>query len=310
MAPEARAGRHDSAMTGSQTFYQVAIALIPALLFGGALARRRSALGPAGRFAGTGVAVALLAGVAAQLIAIRGAIDPSISRFETRYLVFVVVVATVGLALWTAVPWVAPPRRSSWRAAGWRRWGSIALGLSVIVAGLIGAQLAITESLDHAEARIAFVDASEEFQRARDAYNKADSDVLAARAELLSVVSDAAPNARRRLAPVIARHLEAVDDAVSPVTRENLSGPPRTQQLVKGRLDAAFARLNDVTGELHQALDAGEPRIPEWQRLLVQLALRRLSSVEASRLVSVVNDLGAAEAFREACNDAPPPFRC
>jgi hypothetical protein len=300
---------YDRAVTGSQAFFQVAVALIPALLFGGALAERRSGADsaePPPRSLAILVGVGLLAGVVAEVVAIRGAIDPSVSRLELRYLVFVVVAGTIGIAVWTAIPWIskgAVPRQTYARLG--QRRTLVLVGL-VLMAALVVAQLSITESLDRASARRALNEASREYLEANRQLNAAERTVTSARAALLSTGARTAPWIRRRLEPVLARHLERLDQASNPVLAENVDpdAPKRTAELVQSRLDAAVKKHNELALNLEDALSEGNPRVPTPHRTLVQLAVLRLRAAEVERLVASLNALRATERFREACNDA------
>lgn len=81
-------------MSGNSALDQVAVALIPALLFGGTVLelRRRAPTPRNPRLLGLSVAGILSAGVIAEIVAIRGAIDPGIGDLGRRYLVLVLTI--------------------------------------------------------------------------------------------------------------------------------------------------------------------------------------------------------------------------
>ncbi len=85
--------------SGSQSFFQVAVGLIPGLIFGGALLERRGsqrrAVAELPGWLRPVILVFLLVGVAAQVIAIRGAIDPGVPKWEQSIVVGVVVAGTI-----------------------------------------------------------------------------------------------------------------------------------------------------------------------------------------------------------------------
>jgi len=104
---------HVEGASATQAFFQLAVAAIPALLFGGAVldSRRRGqrdgALQDGERvFAGALVVIVLLAGPA-ELIAVRGAVDGSTGGLLLDYVAFVLCAGTLALAVNIVVPWAA-----------------------------------------------------------------------------------------------------------------------------------------------------------------------------------------------------------
>jgi hypothetical protein len=87
-------------MSGNAALYQVAVALIPALLFGGAVLelRQRTPTPRKPRLLDLSVAGILSAGAIAEIVAICGAIDPGIGDLGRRYLVLVLTGRSAQLA--------------------------------------------------------------------------------------------------------------------------------------------------------------------------------------------------------------------
>ncbi len=124
--------------SATQSFFQLAVAAIPALLFGGALldSRRRGkgegTLHDGERvFATTLVVIVVLAG-GAELIAVRGAVDGSTSGFLLDWVAFVLCAGTLALVVNIVTPWVA----ELWpRAGSTERRRTRAAGFIVVVSG-------------------------------------------------------------------------------------------------------------------------------------------------------------------------------
>jgi len=142
-----RVGDYGGAVSGNAALYQVAVALIPALLFGGAVLelRERPPMSRNPRLLGLRVAGILSAGIAAEIIAIRGAIDPEIGDLDRRFLVLVLTAGAAGIAIWIAAPLLRAAGSGTRIHLGWRE-----IAAALIIAVIAG-QLAITESLDRAE---------------------------------------------------------------------------------------------------------------------------------------------------------------
>jgi hypothetical protein len=144
----------------TQTLFQVAVALIPVLLFGGALVgrgteaerRRRdessAARGPVGRrFVAAGIIAVILFATAAELVAINGTFDVSPSDFEIRFVVLALTVGTLAVGFNTGLSWlhqlVPGPRE---RHRMYVVTVVVALGIAV------GAQFVVTDTIDGASA--------------------------------------------------------------------------------------------------------------------------------------------------------------
>jgi hypothetical protein len=94
--------------SANQAFYQVAVALIPGLLFGGALleARDTREAGDAPGLLRFGVVLLVVLAGVAEIVSIRGAVGGSTGTLGQRVVVFVVVVGTVAIGVRTAMPWL------------------------------------------------------------------------------------------------------------------------------------------------------------------------------------------------------------
>ena len=154
----------------TQTLFQVAVALIPVLLFGGALVgrsneaeRRRtgqsssaSTRGPVGRrLVAAGIIAVILFATAAELVAINGTFDVSPSDFEIRFVVLALTVGTIAVGFNTGLSWlhelIPGPRE---RHRMYVVTVVVALGIAV------GAQFVVTDTIDGASA-IATLNAAE-----------------------------------------------------------------------------------------------------------------------------------------------------
>ena len=208
---------------GNAAFFQVAVGLIPVLMFGGAVAelRNRPRQRPNPRPFGLALTAILAAGVIAEIIAIRGAIDPSVGDLGQRYLALVVTTGTVGLALWIAAPLLREA------TVGTRVWLGLREVVAVIGLAAVIGQVAITESLDHASARAALESAGERVTKVGRELNQAERTESAARTQLLHLAQSM--RSTHAMSAVIL-HLHQLDDrALAPVrTQGPQSGQRRT----------------------------------------------------------------------------------
>lgn len=284
-------GKNEENLTGSAALYQVAIALIPALMFGGAVLeiREGSPTFRSPRF-GIAFALALAAGVFAEIIAIQGAIDPSVQNWERRYLVLVLTAGTAGLALWIATPTLQHA------TAGTRfRWGALGTGAALAIS-VIGGQIAITESLDHASTRINLERASEEIRQASRELNDAEQKEARNQADLLSLAQ--ATQSTRSVGAVLT-HLHQIDDRVLFAFGDGTLNEENAEK----RIGIGFRRLNNIGQNLEQIFSRS-PDLSAVQHELLLLQERRLIS-------SIADVMGDREAllyadlrYRRACNTA------
>lgn len=281
-------------MSGSAAFFQVALGLIPALLFGGALLERGSDRKTRVRpLEAALVLLLLVSGVVAQIIAIRGAIDPtSVSRLEQRFLVLVVTVGTLAIAGWTAGPWLNDlPRRSVVK--------DVAL-FSAILACVV-AQLAITASLDRSAARRALDSAVEDLDERRATESRSRTQLASARMTVRATTDEISaavrPAAVPRLRTAVAVYLDIADSAEP--SDDDLRGRP-------SELTRAFRRTHDeleqAQGRLLGALDRVNAAVDEVD--LMDEITDRLDEAVSDHMVAHANRLAASRRYEEACDEA------
>lgn len=276
-------------MTGSAALYQVAVALIPALLFGGAVLELRDQPRQPGnrRMIGLGVSVILAAGVVAEIIAIRGAIDPAVGDWERRYLVLVLTAGTAGLAIWIAAPLLRAATTGTGPWLGWR-----AVGIVMILTA-VGGQLAITESLEHASARVALEDASKELTRASNELNDSERSESRARTQLISLARSVSRH--DAVVAVVLSHLRRLDDrALHPIR----SAAPHEGLEAPRLVDPAIKVLNSIDLSLQRKFGDKIAGLRRDERELLLLAQRRLFSAVASAIVSRAEFLSAEIRYR------------
>jgi len=124
-------------ISATQAFFQLAVAAIPALLFGGAFleSRRKPSLGKRG-YAERVVLISLVAlvliGAFAEVVAVRGAVDGRTAGFYLHFVAFVLCAGTVALALTVASPWAkyALPER-------WSQFGPFTRTLAALAAVML-----------------------------------------------------------------------------------------------------------------------------------------------------------------------------
>lgn len=195
-------------MGGNQALFSIATALIPGLVLGGAVIERRADLAKRlrSRTAALSVVLFVAVGVAAEIMAIRGSIEPTISSFEQRFVVFFVVAATIGFGLVSMAPWLN-------QAAGrsLRRPGQIA-AVGTFIIGSVIAQIAVSSSLDDASARNRLKTAAQTAQQASKARSNSDAAANAARTALLDTAQNTASTRRRSDRRAAARFLAELDD--------------------------------------------------------------------------------------------------
>lgn len=285
-------------LNGSDALYQVAIGLIPGLFFGSALLEKRGALpftprNPAARIA---IALFVVFGVLAEIIAIRGSIDQDVSRLEQRFLVFVIVTGTVAVALASAWPWFAPllgdrPRRPA-----------VAL-VVLVLAAIGGAQFWITDSLDDARARRALRGASESFDRAIGELRAAERSETDTRTSLLTAirgVDQSKPGSG--LAALATRFLARLEEAETGLF---LGGLPQDEwgpvlRRAFDRIDRAGEQARDRLVELH---------LSEPETEFVRLAIERVERA-ASDLIAAQAGWEAVQRDYDAACEAASELGC
>jgi hypothetical protein len=271
----------------------VAVALIPALLFGGAVIELREwpAVHQSPRLLGLGVAGLLGAGVVAEVIAIRGTIDPAVGDLERRYLVFVLMIGTAGLAIWIAAPLLRAAIGGTRIRLGWRE-----VGIVLAVFGIVG-QFAITDSLDQAAVRFELETASNRFERTSRELNRAEQAESAARTQLLELARSTSSD---RAVAVVVSHLHQLDDqALGPMRESNLNMGNAERHVRKG-----FRRLNAISRSLGHAIEVEIGGIGQAERELLVVAQRRLISATAPTIGDKEAFFFATKQFRRTCTKA------
>ena len=189
-APCARSVVHES---GSEAFFQVAVALVPALVFGGAMRRGDQRWQSSGRarvviliLVVLGVAVS----VAAEIFAIQGVIDPTVPRWKTRFVAFTIVGGTVVIAAATVWSWLRHPGCA--RTSGAGKTVAIAACLAAALACLVAAAYFVSsglnDSLDRVDARSELARADGHVRDTSAALGQADQAVTSARIAFITSI--------------------------------------------------------------------------------------------------------------------------
>lgn len=280
-------------MSGNAALYQVAVALIPALLFGGAMLefRERPPMRRNPRLLGLCVAGILGAGVVGEIIAIRGAIDPGIGDLGRRYLVLVLVAGTTGFAIWIAAPLVRTASAGTRIHVGWRE------AAAALMIAVIAGQFAITESLYHAEKRLTLKAASEQIARTSRQLNQAEQIELAARSQLLSLAHSSGSDGV--VAAVIFRLHQLDDQALGPVSYGELD-----MENAERHVRAGFQRMNAISADFERDNEAKIQDLSQPTRELLMLAWRRLISAVAPTIGGREASFFATRQFKRACAEA------
>jgi hypothetical protein len=235
--------------SGTEAFFQVAVALIPAFLFGGAM-RRPEQGWPTGRWMWLPVVLILLFSLVAEVFAIRGVIDPDVSRFEELWVVGTIVGGTVLIAALTAWTWqVAPahataPGPPAARMRTKRRLILAGVFAGVCVAAFALAAVGITASLDHVEARNELSRADQQVRATSAELASADRAVSDARASLIATLLDMKSRTRESYSGRVERGIHAIDRVVQPLLMLDRPRAPAIETALAG-LAKPTARLRN-----------------------------------------------------------------
>jgi hypothetical protein len=140
------AGAFMGGASATQAFFQLAVAAIPALLFGGAFLESTKDRQPEAhdgeRFLlGALVVLVLLAG-GAEVVAVRGAVDDTVGGFSLHYVAFVLCGGTLALALNVAAPWAKAAMPDRWARS--EKWKSpVASAVVVLSCAALGVALQV-----------------------------------------------------------------------------------------------------------------------------------------------------------------------
>jgi hypothetical protein len=279
--------------SGSEAFFQIAVALIPAFLFGGAMRKPDDEDLPSGPWLTVLIPIVVIVCVVAEILAIRGVIDPDVNRFEQFWVVFTIVGGTVLIAGMTVWTW----RTGTSAKASSLRQAFVQVGLVLGLVVLFAfAAWGITESLDDVDARNRLAQADRQVQRTSAAFVSADREVSSARTLLISTLIEMRSRERVRLAKLVQGELADIDEIVQPVLRDRRPTP-----LIVGRADEAledpFSRLRDP---VYATLGTGRPD-PEHH--LAALAVDRLIRAERLRLAAKDTNARARRRLAAACTE-------
>lgn len=294
--------------SGSEAFFQVAVVLIPAFLFGGAMRRPDQGRRP-GSVVGVGIVVVLLGSVVAEVLAIRGVIDPAVNRSEQFFVVAVIVVGTVLIGALTAWSWLGDsvrdvPTGGTARQSGEIRgaistkkkigWGALTFCVAACAVAFSADE--ITDSLDNVDARNDLARAGQQVQRTSTALARADQSVSSTRALLIGTLVEMQPRTREDLAALVERQIHAIDKVVQPVLRTKR---PSTATIASAEeaLDAPTSRLSKPFYR-----DLGTSRAdPEMH--LAALAVDRFVRAEMVRLATKKTSARAQQRHVKACSE-------
>jgi hypothetical protein len=231
--------------------------------------------------------------VVAEILAIRGVIDPAVNRFEQFWVVFTIVGGTVLIAAMTAWSWRSEARK----ATGTTRQ---LVGQLALIAGLMlafgFAAWGITESLDEVDARNRVVQAERQVQRTTREFTRADQAVSSGRTLLITTLVDMRSRARARLARHVQKEIEAIDEIVQPVLHDPRPTPATVKQADEA-LEDPIRRLRDLA---YPTLGTNRP---DPEQHLAALAVDRLVLAEQVRLAAKDMSARARRRHAQACDE-------
>jgi hypothetical protein len=287
--------------SGSEAFFQVAVALVPALVFGGAMRKgdqRLPSRGPARVVLSGLVVLAVGVSVAAEIFAIQGVIDPTVPRWKTRFVAFTIVGGTVVIAVATVWSWLGEDIQRVLGASGGGKSVAIAACLAVALACLVVASFflssGLNDSLDRVDARSNLARADGRVRVTSVRLGNADQSVTSARIAFITAIAELRPRNRERLSARVERGIFAIDEIVQPVLKKERPSDPSIAR--------AQAGLDAPAGRLRRPLyaDLGTSRAdPEVH--LAALAFDRFVRAERVRLVAKQRNSGARRSLRRAC---------
>jgi hypothetical protein len=279
--------------SGSEAFFQIAVALIPAFLFGGAMRKPEEEGLPSGPWLRVLIPIVVIVCVVAEILAIRGVIDPAVNRFEQFWVVFTIVGGTVLIAAMTAWSWRSEARK----AAGSPRQliGQMAL-IACLLLAFAFAAWGITESLDEVDARSRIAAADRQVQRTTAALAQADRAASSARTLLITTLVEMRSRSRVSLARRVQEEIAVIDEIVQPVLRDRRPSPAIVNQ-AENALEDPIRRLRDP---VYATL--GTKRADPEQHLAA-LAVDRLALTERRRLAAKDTNARARSRRVAACTE-------
>jgi hypothetical protein len=281
-------------VSGTKAFFQVVVALIPGLLFGGALLELRSdRSGNRNRLLAAAIVIFLALAVAAEVVAISGVIDPNVGHLAQRFVVFVVVTGTVAVAVWTALPWIKAAAASAWLVGG---------AVVVLVGASIFAQVLITSSLDRSAARAAWNESGKNSTRQHRQLDEAERTRSRARVSALNLSTSAQlarvqPSTRRAVRALMTRLLARLDGPMFDDRDIELGRITPTEASKNGA-----ATINRIFGQAQHDLRDLRLRgaAGEW----ADLSLFDLQRAYGAWISARINAAEARRRYAEACRAA------
>jgi hypothetical protein len=291
----------------TQTRFQVAVALIPALLFGGALAARREGDHASRRrgdatststirrrhekVAAIGIVAVVVVATAAELIAINGTFDVNPSDFEIRVVVFALTLGTMAVGLSTCLSWAQQlfsriPERHLIYTGG--------VILALVVA--LGAQFIITDAINGAVKVQTLNEVQASSDTASNAWQSANTALETARSTLAAALNDpsfrALPGAQRdMLTSTINKFTIDIEAAAS-----------------SKRTDRFTATVNQETNRVFDRISAVRSDPILAQRL--RDAVESFVNTEAEWQSALINLDRTSREFKRACHAAAPYSGC
>ncbi|MGD1057981.1 MAG: hypothetical protein ABR992_11285 [Solirubrobacteraceae bacterium] len=290
--------------SATQSFFQLAVAAIPALLFGGAVldsrrhGKREGPLQDGERvFAKTLLAIVVLAGFA-ELVAVRGAVDGSIGGVFLDYVAFVLCAGTLALAVNIVLPWGTElwPRIGSsdrWKTRGARLVvvvGGVGLVIGLLVwvhAGVSRAQY----SQNVAAAFTSFVAATQEQSTSYD-------QTATARETALTFVAEHAWAFTLDQRATLDTQLRELVDQIDQLSFKSHKPPGETE-----------TKIGETTETMIKALESelgGPDKLPT---VLITIVADEVKTTGVAYVKAVDAKTASLQVLRTACNDGSDP-RC
>jgi hypothetical protein len=282
--------------SATQSFFQLAVAAIPALLFGGALldSRRRGkgegTLHDGERvFATTLVAIVVLAG-GAELIAVRGAVDGSTSGFLLDWVAFVLCAGTLALVVNIVTPWVAelwPRTGNSERRTRAARFIVVVSGGVLVAALLLWVHAGVSGAQYSQNVGAAFTS----FVAATQAQSTSYDQTATARESALTFVAEHSwaytPSQRTTLDEQIRRLVERIDHLEF-----------ESQKLPAAETESRIDEETEATDKAIKIELDGDSKLPA---ILMVIVADEVKATAVAYVKAVATKSTALQALRTAC---------
>jgi hypothetical protein len=282
--------------SATQSFFQLAVAAIPALLFGGALldSRRRGkgegTLHDGERvFATTLVVIVVLAG-GAELIAVRGAVDGSTSGFLLDWVAFVLCAGTLALVVNIVTPWVAelwPRTGNSERRTRAARFIVVVSGGVLVAALLLWVHAGVSGAQYSQNVGAAFTS----FVAATQAQSTSYDQTATARESALTFVAEHSwaytPSQRTTLDEQIRRLVERIDLLEF-----------ESQKLPAAETESTIDEETEATDKAIKIELDGDSKLPA---ILMVIVADEVKATAVAYVKAVATKSTALQALRTAC---------